>query len=359
MIGQAVGFGKARDNWDKAEIFSKILGGASIPIFGLLVTLMLQHAAERSRHTEVYANIIAEREKADSDIRAQAFNSLMANYLGKPVDINKQTREDYRTKVMVLDLLVDNFQDYFDPEPLFYELHEQILAKASAAHNNTSQEWADLDQQLVDIASRTSSRQIALLARVGTSVDEVVVPVARKNALKETPPPFTERSRRVALYPINGLTNIEDTFYIPHAMPTHSEQESVNDDERFSVSIEVHEITPIAAVISVFLFKDTYTGQTFEPEKSDLVRKMDFEVSYFATPYMDNTRLISGSRFAIVYEGCFTQPEKRECTFPITTGEIAEAQFRVISFREDFLSQRDRPYLDQLVERAGGHTGWW
>lgn len=122
---------KARDKWDKAEIILKAISAISVPIFGALIAYVLNSAAERNRHSEIYANVIAEREKADSDIRAQAFNSLMANYMAKPEGISKPPIEDYRTKAMVSDLLVDNFQDYFDPEPLFYDLHQRISERSS------------------------------------------------------------------------------------------------------------------------------------------------------------------------------------------------------------------------------------
>jgi hypothetical protein len=354
---------KNRDNWDKAEILSKIVGGASIPIIGLLITLALQHVTEQNRHTEVYANVIAEREKADSEIRAQAFNSLMQNYLGKPMNSTQQIPEDFRSKIMVLDLLVDNFQDYFDPEPLFYALHEQIQENAKTSEAGRRQAWDKLDRQLIGIAQRTSSRQVALLERVGTA-DVVDVPLARSNALEQ--PPRTigktkitqrERSLRVALYPISGLSNVGDTFYLP--AKSLAKHEFSNNDDRFSISIEVHDMTPIAAEVSVFLYKDVYSDDKFEPEESKLVRKIDFEVSYFASPYMDNTRLVNGSRFAILYLGCFKGTDKRACSFPVRQEDDAQAQFRVAFFREEFLSQRDRPYLDQIIQQAAGHSSWW
>ena len=77
-------------------------------------------------------------------------------------------------------------------------------------------------------------------------------------------------------------------------------------------------------------------------------------MSYFSTPYMDNTRLFDGSRFSVLYDGCIDQKAADQvCRFPLAPTAQPMAQFKVVVFDEAFLSQRDRPYVDQILEKIG------
>jgi len=69
---------------------------------------------------------------------------------------------------------------------------------------------------------------------------------------------------------------------------------------------------------------------------------------------MDNTRLFGGSRFSVIYDGCI-DPKAADhvCRFPLTATSQPQGQFKVVVFDEAFLSQRDRPYVDQILEKLG------
>jgi hypothetical protein len=69
---------------------------------------------------------------------------------------------------------------------------------------------------------------------------------------------------------------------------------------------------------------------------------------------MDNTRLFGGSRFSVIYDGCI-DPTAGDmvCRFPLRSTAQPRAQFKVVVFDEAFLSQRDRPYVDQILEKLG------
>ena len=41
------------------------------------------------------------------------------------------------------------------------------------------------------------------------------------------------------------------------------------------------------------------------------------------------------------------------CEFPFPPGRKPQAQFQVVVFKEGFLSQRDRPYVDQVIDKIG------
>jgi len=115
-----------------------------------------------------------------------------------------------------------------------------------------------------------------------------------------------------------------------------------------------------AANVTVVLYEEVYKKKRLVPEESVAqVRPIEFEVSYFSTPYMDNTRLFGGSRFSVIYDGCIDPSvEDQVCRFPLKATAQPRAQFKVITFDEAFLSQRDRPYVDQILEKIGASKGW-
>ena len=116
---------KPRDWWDRLETISKILGGVSIPIVGLLLTYVLHLQTESSQKAQLYASITTGREKADSDVRSQMFSRLLDRYLVSPGG-GKGTLEEFHDRVMFLDLLRANFEEYFNARPLFTRLYEQV-----------------------------------------------------------------------------------------------------------------------------------------------------------------------------------------------------------------------------------------
>ncbi len=77
----------------------------------------------------------------------------------------------------------------------------------------------------------------------------------------------------------------------------------------------------------------------FKPANQDPI---EFKVSYFDLPFMDNTRLYAGNRFAVVLRDIRDQQKV--------------AELGLVRFRENFMSVRDRPYLTQMLRELGGRA---
>jgi len=157
------------------------------------------------------------------------------------------------------------------------------------------------------------------------------------------------------------LTGLEGLFHLSREGAAGSPA-AKQPDRRYSITIRVREIQDSSARVSVLLYRDVYKQDKSldaAGSGSDL-RTIDFEISYFSTPYMDNTRLFDGSRFSVIYVGCVdTEAPDQECRFPLKETARPMAQFRVVTFEEAFLSQRDRPYVDKILEQIGSTKGWW
>ena len=336
----------SRDLWDRLELLSKVVGGVSIPIFGLILSYMLHAQTESSQKAQLYATITTSREKADSDVRSEMFSRLLDRYLG-PSGGGQATLAEARDRVMFLDLLRANFEEYFNARPLFSRLYEQIRNKEAQVPPEERAAWTALRQRLVEIAKDTTSRQVARLVRSGHLTEDIVVPVF--GAASEQPV-----SRRIALYPTRGLSGLADLFKLSEDEwgPAEPDRDPA---KRYSITIRVKEMLESSTKVSVLLYRDMFDGRQFKPAQSlpDL-RPIEFEVSYFSTPYMDNTRLFDGSRFSVLYDGCIdANVPDQVCHVPLTPSAQPKAQFKVVVFDEAFLSQRDRPYVDQILERIG------
>jgi hypothetical protein len=342
---------RPRDGWERLEVISKIVGGISIPVLGLLVTGTLQHQSENNRRAQLQANIIAEREKADSDVRAHMLDALLSRYLGgakQPTD----NIEDFRDRIMFLDLVMQNFQEYFNSKPLFKRLFEQVKRKQQEATEKSvdPKPWHDLAKELIDVARDATARQVASLEQLEASVaGDVAVPFS-------TGP---QKLKRTPLYSTGGLESWE-AYLISTSYGSGKPAVAIEDKpERFSIAIDVDwkSTTEDAARVVVQLYHDHYDGNKFNPGKVDLGKPIEFEVSYFSTPYMDNTRLKNGSRFSVLYKGCSDDQEPDyECRFPLKDGRKPVAYFQVVTFSEKFLSQRDRPYIDKILEQQIGDS---
>jgi len=354
--------GKFKQVLEYLETVSKIVGGVSIPILGLVVTWALHQQAETSQKAQLYANIMTGREKADSDVRAQMFSRLLDRYLVTPPDTqskgpaipskNGATLEQFRDRVMFLDLLRSNFEEYFNARALFARLYEQIREQEVRASGTEREGWTALKQQLIEIAKDTTSRQVALLVRAGHLTEDIVVPVA---VAKDSQPPA---SRRIALYPTRGLRGMENVFAPTEEVWSMAEIVPDRRDlhrKRYSITIRVNNIFESSAKVTVILYEDAFENDQFMPGRSlPNVRPIEFDVSYFSTPYMDNTRLFGGSRFSVIYDGCIDpKAADQVCRFPLTATSQPQGQFKVVVFDEAFLSQRDRPYVDQILEKLG------
>jgi hypothetical protein len=336
----------SRDLWDRLELLSKVVGGVSIPIFGLILSYMLHAQTESSQKAQLYATITTSREKADSDVRSEMFSRLLDRYLG-PSGSGQATLAEARDRVMFLDLLRANFEEYFNARPLFSRLYEQIRNKEAQVPPEERAAWTALRQRLVEIAKDTTSRQVARLVRSGHLTEDIVVPVG--GASSEQPV-----SRRIALYPTRGLSGLTDLFKLSEDEWSPAEPDR-DPAKRYSITIRVKEMLESSTKVSVLLYRDMFDRRQFKPAQSlpDL-RPIEFEVSYFSTPYMDNTRLFDGSRFSVLYDGCIDANAPDEvCHFPLAPSAQPKAQFKVVVFDEAFLSQRDRPYVDQILEKIG------
>lgn len=79
------------------------------------------------------------------------------------------------------------------------------------------------------------------------------------------------------------------------------------------------------------------------PEKNEDVgdiAEVIFNLSYYDMPFIDNTKLFNNARFAITLKEIVKDQEGKKA-----------ANIKIIFFPETYMSSRDRPYLDEMLEQ--------
>jgi hypothetical protein len=320
-----------RDLWGKAESLAKILAGIAVSIGSIAIPYIIGKTSEQSRRAQVYMQVMSEREKADTAIRQEMFKTLLTNYLGsfETDKSQRETLDSFRRRIMFLDLLNLNFQEYLNAKPLFEDVFSR-LEKAKKAERKGGAEYetlGKLQEDLIEVAKNVASRQSSTLALAGLSRpfdlkrgEVVCVRLYAVDNLRE--------STAAGSRPLEGIRR--------GSCSEAKQQETRRGDKVFSaIDVELQRLSASAARVKVTPQEESFdSGNLISVKRT---KPLDFDVSYFDLPYMDNTRLFDGSRFALVLSSLQKEDES--------------ADLNVIIFKGDFTSLRDRPLFEEMLQK--------
>jgi hypothetical protein len=244
---------------------------------GVLIPVVINYNQEKNRETQLYVQIMTQREQSDSTLRSQMFNSLIGSYFGQ--DILK----DPEKQMMYLHLLTLNFQEFFDARPLFEDLNKRI---------NPEQR-----ERLLAIARDAADRQINLLTKPNNEPMEIRLCVEE-----------TDDCKKMGTFTLKGKNG------------------------PYPFAVWLQEVDPSDIRVRVSSAAENFNFKTIE-----------FTMSYFDTPFMNNTKLEDGSRFSFVLRNA--DPARKIATI------------EVVTFPEEYMNLRDRPYFDEMLSRLGTNSG--
>ncbi|MCI0505313.1 MAG: hypothetical protein L0Z73_04320 [Gammaproteobacteria bacterium] len=254
-----------KDRWDKIDILLKPVGGLftgiALAIVGYFTTNLLeqQQAEQTSRMAQqqtdetnrrLYTEIMSSRERADSDLRKEMFNSIIKAFL----DPQKASLDE---KVLALELLAYNFHDVIDLTPLFKYVAKAI--EESAIANK-----AALNAQLERVAREVIDKQLAALAEAGALTTlSVVFEQVGKGGQSFDEKLYPVRAD-VSGLPVQRYIFVEALHIYPETREIKLRLESGDPQDRFSPEIDII-----------------------------------FKVGFFDFPMIDNTRLSHSQRVGI------------------------------------------------------------
>jgi len=135
----------------RLESAAKLLAAVSAVISAIVIPVFLNSYTEKNRRAELFLRTMTEREKSDTDIRQSMFQSLLTGYLGSlKEDFVKADEESLRRRIMFLELLTVNFQEFFNAKPLFEDVYRRLERNLEAATTEKDRRtWTALEEQLI------------------------------------------------------------------------------------------------------------------------------------------------------------------------------------------------------------------
>ncbi len=342
-----------RTGLSRLESLAKTLAGFSAVISAIAIPLLLNSYTEKNRRAEMLLRTMTERERSDTEIRQSMFQALVSGYLGSlKEDLAKTDEASFRRRMMFLELLTVNFQEYFNTKPLFEDVYRGLQQNVLAARDAAEREkWNALEDQLIRASGNIVSRQVTMLNTFGKTTvfnvfknkpmcvrlyDRDDFATLRKQDERSRFDSFTDGA--CIQGPPPSIAEVSDARSRPVT-------ESAGAGRRQSVEIVPVTIEKAATTVVLKLYEDVFVENVFK--KSVLNRVLKIDVSRFDLPYMDNTKMTDGSRFALVLRGVYLDENPEE----------ASVEIEAIRFRSDFISLRDRPYFEEMIEKLQGAGG--
>jgi len=278
---------KERDGWEKAAIILQPVGGllTALAVVGLgfFASSSLERRQAIDTNVRLYSELMSKREEAESALRKDMFVSIIQSFL-QPASASLDT------KVLNLELLVYNFHESLNLRPLFMHLKKQVAGSKDGA----KQEYME---RLDKAAREVVRKQMLVLEGAGKKFDRTI----DLETLRKTP---------------GGIPLEEATLTV--------------DNVRRDFRIFVIEADSKAKEVKVRLEIRTRK----EPPAEVETNVAEFGVGFFDFPIIDNTRLSSDQRCAIV----------------LTAFGESSADITAIYFPGSYASLKEKPYYQEVVQ---------
>jgi hypothetical protein len=265
-----------RDRWSKAQVIIVPLSVAAVGFFGSNYLSKRQELDTRAR---VYAELISQREQAESALRKDMFVSIIEPFL-KP----EKTSRD--VQVLDMELLAYNFHESLNLKPLFAYLRRTI---SESEEPDTKKK--KLLSRLERVASDVADKQLLVLAEVGQQFNSTI----NLKAVRDHPP-TEDGPSQIGTLTLNGIERI---FQL---VPT-------------AVDFDSHELECRLEILTTETSeKNSYT----------------FSVGFYDFPMIDNTRLTHDQRCAVVLRGWQEDTQSAEATvicFPGSRASLKDKPF--------------------------------
>lgn len=298
------------------DVILKPVGGlltaVSVALVGFFGTQYLNKQQTAETNVRLYAQLMSGREKADSDLRKEMFNSILDAFLevGAKTSELEASSETHRinkldSQVLALELIAYNFHDVIDLGPLFK--HVNIRISDISSHTRAS-----LEKRLENVAREVVDSQIATLNDVAVVRNEDVF----YEDLEETAGEFILLNSENLKLPSGAATNEPDRFFTLEVIkPVEGKKELL-----VRLAIDRRTIPQNMRL----------TGEADYQNEVDLT----FRVGFFDFPMIDNTRLAGGQRVAVV----------------LRRWDEIRAELSLVYFPGSRASLKEKPYYDEVIE---------
>jgi len=283
-----------KDFWDKLQIVLQPLGGLLTAMAVAMLGIMGSSAIDRQQSSEaklrLYSELMSRREESEATLRKEMFQSIIGSFFD-----NGQASLDAR--LLKMELLAQNFHEALNLTPLFQHMRREI----ERADVGTMQRRG-YEDRLVDLAREVTRKQLIVLEAGGQRANYTVI---FSDSLLEGSKSETLEDA------VLTLDGIERRFRI-----TVFKVDTVQRSARMGLEIETPQQTGVSQ-----LSAGRYA--------------VEFEVGFFSTPMIDNTRLSNDQRVAVV----------------LTDMNPAGASISLVYFPGSRASLREKPYYEEILKK--------
>jgi hypothetical protein len=149
---------KEKDIWEKSDVVFKAIAALALAFVSVFGSMYLQGKAQKDAKVGLYVQLMTNRERADSDLRKEMFNTVIKEFL--------EPKEDrIQKRVLAVEMLTYNFHDVIALGPLFKQLEHDISESPEMEKDPDKKQL--LLGRLRKVASETVDKQLAVLGGVG------------------------------------------------------------------------------------------------------------------------------------------------------------------------------------------------
>lgn len=280
-----------KDFWDKTQIVLAPVGGLLTALAVASLGIMGSRALEKQQNDEaklrLYSELMTRREESEATLRKEMFQSIIGSFF----DASTGTVD---VKLLKMELLAQNFHEALSLSPLFLHLRREIDRAPVSADEKRGYET-----RLSELAREVIRKQLVVLEAGGRRFDWTVLLSDSLLAGQAS-----EQLEDVTL----DLDGISRRFRVT--------LQSVDTAQR-----EVHVMLEI--------------------ETGSQRYAVDFDIGFFSSPMIDNTRLSNDQRVALV----------------LTDLNSAGANVTLVYFPGSRASLREKPYYEEILRKLAAQTG--
>jgi len=256
--------------------------------------------AEISQNYRLYTELLSKREEAESGLRKDMFSTILKEFFRR--NESDSGTVNIKKRLLKLEMLALNFGEALSLSPLFVELDKDI-EDSTYSPESEDQDRKNDRNRLQSLAKRVSQQQLSALS-TGGKLEDFTISI--EDLMKSD---SNNPVRKVFDIELDGIIR-KYTFSFFHAT-----------EEDKSIKVEVN----------IYILNNT---DDLEIESEKPVEK-GFELNYYNFPMVDNTRLSSDQRFALI----------------MTDYKKLSVDFSAIVFPGKYSSLRDKPFLDDIIHR--------
>ncbi|HTK81201.1 MAG TPA: hypothetical protein VL633_02830 [Bacteroidota bacterium] len=281
---------KKKDKWEIAQVLLEPVGGLltalAVAALGFFGSRIIERQQRFDSNFRLYSELMSKREESESSLRKDMFKSIIDSFL-KPGMQNSSLD----AQLLNIELLAYNFHESLNLKPLFLQLEKSILAL-----KNGPEKSAQFDR-LERLAREVTRKQMLSLEEAGDKFDRQI----DLDSLKNSP---------------GGLVLDEDSLTVDNI--TRLFRIVVLEADRVTKNIKVR--------LEVRTLSDPLAGDSTP-------NIIEFWISFFDFPQIDNTRLSHDQRCAIV----------------MTNFDEQSVDLSVLAFPGSHASLREKPYFDEII----------